>query len=84
MRTVSVSEAKAQLPSLLQAVEAGEQVLITRHGRIVAEVKAVTERAAGQTADRGMGWLAERRASRPMATQDAASLIREMRDEGDH
>jgi prevent-host-death family protein len=38
MRQVTVAEAKAQLSSLLDAVERGEPVLITRRGRAVAEL----------------------------------------------
>ncbi|TCZ56772.1 type II toxin-antitoxin system Phd/YefM family antitoxin [Roseicella aquatilis] len=35
---VSVAEAKARLSALLDAVEAGEEVTITRHGRPVARL----------------------------------------------
>jgi prevent-host-death family protein len=38
MRTVSVAEAKDRLPELIRAVEAGEKIVITRHGRPVAEL----------------------------------------------
>jgi prevent-host-death family protein len=38
MRQVTVAEAKAQLSSLLDAVERGEPVLITRRGRAIAEL----------------------------------------------
>ena len=36
--TVSVAEAKDRLPELIRAVEAGEKIIITRHGRPVAEL----------------------------------------------
>lgn len=35
---VSTAEAKNRLPELIRAVEAGEQVVITRHGRPVAQI----------------------------------------------
>ena len=35
---VSTAEAKNRLPELIRAVEAGEQVVITRHGRPVAQL----------------------------------------------
>jgi prevent-host-death family protein len=35
---VSIAEAKNRLPELIRAVEAGEQVVITRHGRPVAQI----------------------------------------------
>ena len=36
MRSVNLAEAKAGLSTLLDAVEAGEEVVITRRGRPVA------------------------------------------------
>jgi prevent-host-death family protein len=36
MESISVSEARAELPLLLTRVEEGEEVTITRHGRAVA------------------------------------------------
>ena len=83
MKTVSVAEARARLPSLLQAAEAGEKVVVTRRGKPIAEVTPVRDEAR-RTLIEGLDWLAERRAARKPAVQDAASLIREMRDEGDH
>jgi prevent-host-death family protein len=41
MKKVSVAEAKARLSSLLDAVEHGEAVTITRHNVPVAEIRAV-------------------------------------------
>ena len=38
MRRVGVAETKAQLSALLDAVEAGEEVVITRRGQPVARV----------------------------------------------
>lgn len=38
MRFVTVVEAKAHLSALLSAVEAGEEIAITRHGRPVARL----------------------------------------------
>ncbi len=38
MVQVTVAEAKAQLSSLLDAVEAGEAVVITRRGKPIAEL----------------------------------------------
>ena len=54
MREVGVLEAKTHLSSLLAAVEAGEDVLITRHGRPVARFTrpaAPTPTAQAPTAD---------------------------------
>lgn len=38
MRTVAVADAKAHLSALLAAVEEGEEVAITRRGRIIARL----------------------------------------------
>jgi prevent-host-death family protein len=38
MREVQASEAKARLPSLLDAVERGETIIITRHGKPIARI----------------------------------------------
>ncbi len=38
MNALTVSEARATLPSILDRVERGEEVTITRHGRAVAVV----------------------------------------------
>jgi prevent-host-death family protein len=44
MRHVQSSEAKTHLPELLDAVEAGETIVITRHGRAIARIVPETER----------------------------------------
>ncbi|MFM9973952.1 MAG: type II toxin-antitoxin system Phd/YefM family antitoxin [Beijerinckiaceae bacterium] len=84
MRTVSVAQAKAQLPSLLQAAEAGERVLITRHGKPIAEVRAVGGFDVDAEDPHGLKWLAERRLKRTPMLQSATDLIREMREADDH
>jgi prevent-host-death family protein len=38
MRAVQASEAKTRLSHLLDAVERGETILITRHGRAIARI----------------------------------------------
>lgn len=46
MRSVQVVEAKARFSALLAAVEAGEEVAITRHGKVVARMVPDTPRMA--------------------------------------
>ena len=60
---VSIAEAKNRLPELIRAVEGGEKVVITRHGRPVAQLTpAPSERRVvrlGGMKDRirfGPGW----------------------------
>jgi prevent-host-death family protein len=38
MVTVNLAQAKARLSELLDKVEAGEEVVVTRHGRAVAHI----------------------------------------------
>lgn len=38
MRSVGIFEAKSQLSSLIQKVENGEEILLTRHGKTVARL----------------------------------------------
>jgi len=46
MRSIQIVEAKAKFSALLAAVEAGEEIAITRHGRVVARLVPDTPRMA--------------------------------------
>ena len=39
MQTVSVAEAKSHLSALLDAVQAGEEIIITRRGKVIARLQ---------------------------------------------
>jgi prevent-host-death family protein len=77
MVTVNLAEAKAHLSKLLDRVEAGETVTITRRGRPVARVSGVA--APKKPID--FEALRKFRESMPPARKSAGELIREMRDE---
>lgn len=51
---VSIAEAKNRLPELIRAVENGEKVVITRHGKPVAQItpppRAAAESSMGRDA----------------------------------
>jgi prevent-host-death family protein len=80
MTTYSVTEAKNQLSRLIDRALKGEDVVITRHGQPVVELKPVSPPARPITkAD--LDWLAERRVGRISKTEDAGTLVRKMRDE---
>ena len=51
MRSVGAFEAKTHLAALLDAVSAGEQITITRHGRPVARLMPPVGEPAGSVAD---------------------------------
>jgi prevent-host-death family protein len=78
--TVNLAHAKAHLSELLDKVEAGEEVVITRHGRAVAHLHSVSrpKRPLTQMLDD----LAAFRATLPPQRWSSAELLREMRDEG--
>lgn len=79
MGTHSVAEAKNKLPELIDRAIAGEGVVITRHGRPVAELRAIPAPPRPITAE-DLDWLAARRVKGNPKT-DAGTLVREMRDE---
>lgn len=78
MSTVNLAVAKAQLSELINKVEAGEEVVITRHGRPVARVVPATPLKQPVPLER----LAELRKSLPpWEGKSSAKLLRELRDE---
>ena len=78
MRSVNLAEAKAGLSALLDAVEAGEEVVITRRGRSVARLI----RESDSDAESG-DWVARLRrfhAHQQGPAGSAVELLRELRD----
>lgn len=76
MNTCTVAEAKAHLSELLARVESGEELVITRRGRPVANLSPV------RPAKRPPDWQAIRafRESMPAVETSTTDLVREMRD----
>jgi antitoxin (DNA-binding transcriptional repressor) of toxin-antitoxin stability system len=80
MISYSVVEAKNQLSELIDRALGGDDVVITRHGRPVVELKAIPEPAhAISPAD--LDWLAEHRIGRAPANTNAGELLSTLRDE---
>ena len=77
MVTVNLVQAKAHLSELLNKVEAGEEVIITRHGRAVAQLRPVSR----QTKPLMLDDLAAFRATMPPLRRPSVELLREARDE---
>ena len=77
MVTVSLVEAKTQLSKLIDKAESGETVVITRHGKPVANLTAAMR--PKQRID--FKALEEFRARMPKLRRSSAELIREMRDD---
>jgi prevent-host-death family protein len=78
MITVNLARAKAHLSDLLDKVEAGEEVIITRHGRPVAHLSSVSRPKQPLR----LQALAEFRATMPRLRRSSAELLREARNEG--
>jgi prevent-host-death family protein len=78
MVTVNLAQAKAHLSELLDRVEAGEEVIITRRGHPVAHLRPVIR----QRKPLRLSELTEFRATMPPLRRPTAELLREARDEG--
>ena len=78
MVTVNLARAKARLSELLDEVEAGEKVVITRHGRPIARVSPV----ARPKRPPRLQALAEFRATMPRLRRSSAELLRAARNQG--
>jgi prevent-host-death family protein len=77
MESFSLADAKAQLSKLIDRVESGEEIVITRHGRAVARVTAIEQ----PKKPLDLEGLAEFRKTIPPWSKPSAQLVREMRDE---
>jgi prevent-host-death family protein len=83
MREIQASEAKTHLPQLLDAVERGETIIITRHGRAVArlipEHRVHQDRISAAVAGlKGLRESIKERAEKPFTLDE----IKAYRDEG--
>ncbi|MEI9886516.1 MAG: type II toxin-antitoxin system Phd/YefM family antitoxin [Rhizomicrobium sp.] len=79
MTTHSIASAKDKLSELIDRALKGEDIVITRHGRPVVKLGAIT--AAARTTDADLDWLAARRKGRRLGKEDAGTLVSRMRDE---
>jgi prevent-host-death family protein len=77
MITVNLAQAKAHLSELLDKVEAGEEVIVTRRGHPVAHIRP----AARPRKPLRLRKLAAFRAAMPSLRRPSAELLREARDE---
>jgi prevent-host-death family protein len=75
MVTVNLAQAKANLSELIDKVEGGEGVIITRHGKPVAHLSAIVQ------PKKPIRPMAAFRATMPRRRTSSAKLLRQMRDE---
>lgn len=76
MQTLNVRDMRARLSSLLDAVAAGEEIVILRRGQPAAKLVSATTPSAVGFPDRR-----QLRSELPPMEEDAAEAIRAMRDE---
>lgn len=77
MHAVNLADAKAHLSELVDRVEAGDSIQITRRGKPVARLSA----AARQRKAVDAALLRTLTMGLPPATQKAATLVRSMRND---
>ena len=78
-RVIQASEAKTHLPQLLDEVERGETIIITRHGRAIARILPEARRRQ-QEIDEAIADIKELGKESGKATvEEILSLIREGR-----
>lgn len=78
MATVNIREARDRISLLINAAQAGEEVVITRRGRPVAQLVCVDDKANERLS------FPDRRAFRakfPAAREGAVDVVRSLRDE---
>ena len=83
MQTVTLDEAKAHLGHLIERVEAGEEITITKRGRPVVRLVAAAQAAeviGASPARQQLPSLADLRARMPEQTEPAGEFIRRLRD----
>lgn len=78
MVTVNLAQTKTRLSELLDMAETGQEVFITRRGKIVAQLSAV----AVPRKPLPLQDLARFRAAMPRLRRPVAELLHELRDEG--
>lgn len=83
MASYGVAEAKNNFTHLLDRVQEGESITITKHGKPIAELRAPPIIRPALTLEERRAFMKEfarRRDARPPLGMSAAALIRSMRD----
>lgn len=74
MRCVGIFEAKAKLSQLVQSVENGEEIVLTRHGKSVARLVSSTDKAQTWSASNWASELRSYRCNRDHGATPGATL----------
>ena len=76
MTEYSIATAKDNLSKLVDEALAGGEVAITRHGKVVAYLRSALERPSQELVAK----IVERAKKRPSLGENAAEIVRRMRD----
>jgi prevent-host-death family protein len=79
VKTVGSYEAKTHLPSLLEEVERGAEIVITRHGKAIARLVPVAERVDDRRLKAAVERLKRFRHGRRLGDATIKELINEGR-----
>jgi len=82
MAAFSVAETRNHLSEVIDRALAGEEVIVTRHGQPVVEIKPLQKPLKRITQD-SIEWLKNARVGRIMPSLDAAALVSQLRDENE-
>ncbi|MFN9928741.1 MAG: type II toxin-antitoxin system Phd/YefM family antitoxin [Phenylobacterium sp.] len=82
MSTYSVADAKSGLPRLIDRALEGEEVIISRHGRPVAELRPLLARERAAPAAT-YAWLRARRKTRPSVGLTSVEILDALYDDPD-
>jgi prevent-host-death family protein len=82
MTSFSVAEARNHLSEVIDRALAGEEVIVTRHGQPVVEIRPLHKSIKQITQD-DIDWLKRGRVGRIMPASDATSLVSQLRDENE-
>jgi prevent-host-death family protein len=82
MSTYSVADAKSGLPRLIDRALEGEEVIISRHGKPVAELRPVTTASRG-TPPATYAWLQARRLARKSVGLSSVELLNQLYEDPD-
>ena len=80
MGSHSIADAKTHFSRLIDLVLDGEEVVITRHGKPVAELKPIP-RPPRRITQEDIDWLDRHRVGTRPGPEDAGTLVSRMRDE---
>jgi prevent-host-death family protein len=81
MSVYSIAQAKDHLSKLIDEALGGEDVTITRHGKPVVDLRPARAVGAGRWSSELIDEIAARAKSLPSLGDNAADIVRRMRDE---